>query len=197
MDNQNGANMNVDHVNSYQAQRITRDAETQTVGNQPSTADYGLLNHFGHCIKNILTDNFLLQIENPETRAQLRNHNSRLGENLLICCGATGSTACALSGCYLDHSCSVLIGQTILGFFLGSQIGRNYEAFLQSEIKNQSDLLNTHAEIRTSAGAETITQQPESAPDTTVVAPPSYQSLLESGAIENAQVRCRGTHGNN
>ena len=112
----------------------------------------------------------------------------------MICCGATGSTACALSGCYLDHSCSVLIGQTILGFFLGSQIGRNYEAFLQSEIKNQYGLLNTNAEIRTSARAVTITRQPESAPNTTVEAPPSYQSLLESGAIVNGQARYRGTH---
>ena len=186
--------MNIDHVGSPQAQRITRDVGTQTVENQPSTPGYDLLNCFGRCIKNILTDNFLLQLENPETRAVLSNLNNPFGERLLLCCGVTGATACALSGCYLDHSCSVLTGQTILGFFLGNQIGRNYEAFLQSELKNQYGLLNTDTETRTSASAETITQQHESASNTTVVAPPSYQSLLESGAIVNGEVRCRGTH---
>ena len=189
--------MNVGHVRNPQTQRITRDAGTQTVENQPSTPGYGLLNHFGRCIKNILIDNFLLQLENPETRAELSNINSPLGENLLLCCGVTSATACALSGCYLNHSCSVLTGQTILGFFLGNQIGRNYEAFLQSEIKNQYGLLNNNAEIRTSASAETITQEPESAPDTAVVAPPSYQSLIESGEIGNERARCRSTHASN
>lgn len=189
--------MNVDHVGSPQAQRITRDVGTQTLENQPSTPGYGLLNCFGRCVKNILTDNFLLQLENPETRAVLSNINNPLGEHLLLFCGATGATACALSGCYLDHSCSVLTGQTILGFFLGNQIGRNYEAFLQSEIKNQYGLLNTDTETRTSASAETITQQPESASNTTVVDPPSYQSLLESGEIVNGQVRHRSTNASN
>ena len=186
--------MNVDRVSSPQAQRITKDVGTQTMENQPSTLGYGLLNCFGRCIKNILTDNFLIQLKNPETIAQLSNINSPLEARLLLCCTATGSAACALSGCYFDHSCSVLTGQTILGCLLGDQIGRNYKAFLQSEIKNQYGLLNTNAEIRTSARAETITQQPESAPYTTVAAPPSYQSLLESGAIVNGQARCRGTH---
>ena len=45
--------------------------------------------------------------------------------------------------------------------------------------------------------AATITQQPESAPDTTVVAPQSYQSLEQSGARVSGQVRCRDTHGSN
>ena len=46
------------------------------------------------------------------------------------------------------------------------------------------------------SSAATITQ-PESAPDTTVVAPQSYQSLEQSGAIVSGQVRCRDTHGSN
>ncbi len=186
--------MNVDQASSPQARRITRDAGTQTVENQSSTLGYDLLNCFGRCIKNILTDNFLLQLDSSETRAHLSKINSPLETRLLLCCGATGTAACALSGCYFDHSCSVLTGQTILGCLLGDQIGRNYKAFLQSEIKKQYGLLNTNAEIRTSARAETITHQPEPAPNTTVEAPPSYQSLLDSGAIVNGQARYRGTH---
>ena len=186
--------MNVDHVSSPQAQIITRDIGTQTMENQPSTLGYGLLNCFGRCTKNVLTDNFLVQLEDPQTRAHLSNIDSPLENRLLLCCGATGTAACTLSGCYFDHSFSVLIGQTILGCLLGDQIGRNYRAFLQSEIKNQYGLLITNAEIRRSARAVTITRQPESAPNTTVEAPPSYQSLLESGEIVNGQARYRGTH---
>lgn len=187
--------MNVVYVSSSpQAQRITRDVGTQTVANQPSTLGYDLLNCFGRCIRNVLTDNFLLQLEDPQTRAHLSNINSPLETRLLLCCGATGTAACALTGFYFDHSCSVITGQTILGGLFGNQIGRSYRAFLQSEIKKQYGLLNTNAEIRTSARAVTITRQPESAPNTTVEAPPSYQSLLESGAIVNGQARYRGTH---
>ena len=186
--------MIVDHVSSPQAQRITRDVATQTVANQRSTLGYDLLNCFGRCTKNVLTDNFLIQLKDPQTRAHLSNIDSPFENRLLLCCGATGTAACALTGCYFDHSCSVLTGQTILGCLFGNQIGRSYRAFLQSEIKNQYGLLNTNAETRTSARAVTITRQPESAPNTTVEGPPSYQSLLESGAIVNGQARYRGTH---
>ena len=186
-------NMNIGHVSSPPAQSINRDVETQTVGNNDSsTSGLDLFNFYGRCMKNILTDNFLLQLENPKTRADLRKIDSSTGAKLLGCCGVTGATACTLSGFYLDHSCAVIFGQAFLGCILGCQTGRNYEAFLQSEVKRQDSFLNDNAEIINSDVA--TTRQPVSATTTVVDTPPSYQSLVDSGEIDSRQVRCRSTN---
>ena len=169
--------MNIGHVSGPPAQSINRDVGTQTVGNNDSpTSGLDLFNFYGRCMKNILTDNFLLQLENPKTRADLRKIDSPTGERLLCCCGVTGATACTLSGFYLDHSGAVIFGQAFLGGILGCQTGRNYEAFLQSEVKRQDSFLNDNAEIINSDVA--TTRQPVSATTTVVDTPPHLINLL-------------------
>lgn len=146
----------------------------------------------GRFVKNSLCENSFLSINEPGTRRDLEKGNSPTGFVIFGCCAVAGTTACTLGGCYLDHSCSVITGQAILGCILGSETGRKYEAFLQDEIKKQDNNQSDNTSRLTSNIA--ITRQPTANPDNTSSLPPSYEELIESGAIEPPQVRFRNTN---